>query len=287
MSVTVNDSVVDQSPRRISRLAVASLLFIGISIGMMCASKQIELVEGWDGLGAAITKLLLYIGSIFSIAVAFWCWMAAAVKHGFKRIDVGASSVLWVSACAAYYVLYVWWPTPEMLVRAASRNDISHAEFCVDQGVDINSIAPCVLDPNVKRRTALTAAVLANDLAMVDFLISNGADPNLRDGYRASPFELTWSWQTLETSWEVGDRLLRAGADINDRNSNDLTSLGQIIRGYSSERHDFEKCKLRIVELVARGALITESARLDAMDGTDLRLAELVEELRRQQNLPE
>lgn len=124
-------------------------------------------MEGWDRLGAAISKLLLYIGSIFSVAVAFWCWMAAAVKYGFKRIDVGVSSVLWASVCAAYYVLYVWWPTPEMLVRAASRNDILHAEFCLDQRADINSIASCVLDPDVKRRTALTAAVRANDLTRV------------------------------------------------------------------------------------------------------------------------
>lgn len=287
MSVTANDSDFDRNPRCVSRLAVASLLFVGISVGMMCASKQIELGEGWDRLGESISKVLMYIGSIFSIAVAFWCWMAAAVRHGVRRIDVGAAAAIWVSACAAYYVLYVWWPTPEMLVRAASRYDISRAKFCLDQGVDINSIASFVLEPDVKRRTALTAAVRANDLEVVDFLISNGADPNLRDGYHASPFELTSSWQTLETSWEVGDRLLRAGADINDRNSNNLTSLEQITHGYSSERLDFERCKLRIEELVARGAVITESARLAAMDRADLRLAKFVEDLRRHQNLPE
>lgn len=88
-------------------------------------------------------------------------------------------------------------------------------------------------------------------------------------------------------SWEIGDRLLSAGADVNDRDSNNLTALEQIIRGYSGDRHDFEKCKLRIAGLVARGAVIPDSARLDAMDRIDLRLAEFVEGLRRQQKLPE
>jgi hypothetical protein len=288
MSVPPIDAVVQKTPRRVSRLVIASLLFIGGAAWMMFASKAIELVAGWDRLGEALGKSLLYFGSVFSIAVAFLCWMTAAVKHGLKRIDVGASGALWVSALATYYVFYVWWPTPEMLVRAASENDSPRAEFCLGHGVDIDSIAPIVGDQDVNRRTALTAAVHANDLAMVDFLISNGADPNLRDGNHASPFELTRSWQYLETSWEAGDRLLRAGADINDRNSNELTSLEQITREYSaSGGPESEKYRSRIEELVACGAVITESARLAAMDRRDLRLAKFVEELRRQQDLPE
>jgi hypothetical protein len=192
---------------------------------MMFESKQIELGGGWDRLGSALFKGLLYYASFFSIATAFLCWVFAAAKHGLKRIDVTASAVLWVSTCAAYYVFYVWWPTPEMLVLAASRNDIPRAAFCLGHGIDVDSIAPVVGDKDVNERTALTAALRKNHAAMVEFLIENGADPNHRDGNDDSPFESTWSWKTRERSWELGDRLLLAGADINTRGRNRLNSL--------------------------------------------------------------
>ncbi len=257
------------------------MFFVGSAILMMVASKQMPLRAGWENMGHNMSKGLPYLASGGSMVVAFVCGTVAILKHGFRSWELRTSAGSWCVTLVTYYLFFVWWPTPEWLVIGAAENDFSRVKRCLSFKVDINAIAPNSIHETGRRRTALTAAVRQNNGSMVEFLLERGADPNRRDGEGYSPFEST-------KLLAVQDRLLRAGADINAKNGQRLSPLDSLT--YLSEEStcpDFEDRKVRILALVARGAEISESARLRAMNCNDLRIATLLETLRREKSLPD
>lgn len=268
--------------KRFSYLALAATFLVCIAVLTMIASKRIPLGEGWMQLDQTLTKGLLYLASVCLMVLAFTLCAAAFAMHRFRRWEVLVASGSWGMALVAYYVIYVWWPTPELLVIAASENDFLRVKRCLRFDVDINAIAPRSLHRAAERRTALTAAVRQNHGAMVDFLLERGADPNRRDGSGYSPFGSTMSL-------ELGDRLLRAGANINAKDANGLTPLDSLTIWPDEMMMcpDYDERQSRVRALVSRGAEITDLARVKAMDHSDLRLAVLLENLRREKSLPD
>lgn len=281
MSDATPPSVETHESRKSSYAALAAMFFVGAAILLMVASKQMKLHSNWEHMSENLTKGLLYVASGASMAVAFICGMVAITRHGFRPWEVRTAAGSWCLSLVGYYVVFVWWPTPEWLVIAASQNDFSRVKRCLWFKVDINAIAPNSSNKAASRRTALTAALRENRSAMVDFLLKQGADPNRLDGEGFSPFEST-------KSQEVEDRLLLAGADINAKNGQGLSPLERLAHWPDGMNcPNFDERQARVLSLVSRGAEITESVRLKAMNRSDLRLAVLLETLRREKSLPD
>lgn len=65
-------------------------------------------------------------------------------------------------------------------IKAASAKKMEIAQVCLDMGADINL-------KNKMGKTALFHAVVNGDLSMVEFLLKNGADPNIADNTGITP----------------------------------------------------------------------------------------------------
>ena len=153
----------------VSYLAIAATFVVCVAALTMIASKQIPLGNGWMQLDQTLLKGLLYLISGICMLLALTLCAAAFATHRFRKLEVLVASGSWGMALVAYYVAYVWWPTPQLLVIAASENDFARVKRCLRFDVDINAIAPRTLHRDADRRTALTAAVRQNHGAMVDF----------------------------------------------------------------------------------------------------------------------
>ncbi len=73
----------------------------------------------------------------------------------------------------------------------------------------------------IKNRTALHLAVLSDDAAQLEFLLTHNASPNARDAQGHTPFHYAIASRNIA----LAERLLEAGADINVRDRQRRTIL--------------------------------------------------------------
>jgi Ankyrin repeats (many copies) len=92
---------------------------------------------------------------------------------------------------------------PDQLVRGAQRDSVDGVALLIDLGFDVNAINR--LD-RYHESAPLHEAAAKGNLEMIELLLANGADPNLRDGsYQSTP--AGWAYHLGQTKAE---RYLRA-----------------------------------------------------------------------------
>jgi hypothetical protein len=94
-------------------------------------------------------------------------------------------------------------PYPDQLVRGAQRNSVDGVALLIELGFDVNAINRL---ERYHESAPLHEAAAKGNLEMIELLLANGADPNLRDGsYQSTP--AGWAEQFGQTEAE---RYLRA-----------------------------------------------------------------------------
>lgn len=117
--------------------------------------------------------------------------------------------------------------TQTPLYRAVDNRQVAMVRFLVEQGADVNIVC------NTSCDTALTEACKKNLVEVVDFLLSRGANPNGIDhpsGRRYGSFPLYWA-----ISRQVVERLVAAGADVNAVTDDRDTALHWLVRRLNDE----------------------------------------------------
>eukprot|EP00051_Salpingoeca_urceolata_P010297 m.125473 g.125473 ORF g.125473 m.125473 type:complete len:460 (+) comp16654_c0_seq2:444-1823(+) len=107
---------------------------------------------------------------------------------------------------------------PDSLVEAAEAGDIAECTLLLDQGVDVNAIAP---KASVAGTRALRAAVVYGRIELVQMLLARGADPNATNALDWAPAHEAANHGHLD----ILSQLLNAGCDINARTKNGDTPL--------------------------------------------------------------
>jgi len=137
---------------------------------------------------------------------------------------------------------------PRTLKSAAEHGDLDAVKYHLSKGADINVTTAA-------GHFALGGAIINDHPHVVEYLIANGADINLKSEYRWSPLYLAaWTGSAVSTAL-----LLLAGAKINTKTLGGWNSPS----GYSPLHIAAERGRLAIVML-----LVAAGAQVDARNGS-------------------
>ena len=96
----------------------------------------------------------------------------------------------------------------ELFWKAAKSNDVKILQELLDQGIDVNT-------KNHYGLTALTFATDKGNLEAVNFLLENGADPNLKDSfYNETPL----GWAIYKKNIPIITSMINHGGDVKNEN---------------------------------------------------------------------
>ena len=100
----------------------------------------------------------------------------------------------------------------DILLRGMGNPELTlkQVKYAVSKGVDIH-------DANARGWTALHIAASTGDVAVVNFLIANGADVNVADNHNATPLHHAAGYWVGGGSVEVVKTLVASGADVRRR----------------------------------------------------------------------
>lgn len=209
-----------------SRLALAAivlivliLVFVFIDLGKELAwfprtdEGSRSVLEA--GLSRTLGRMIGYVflQGIWSVACVLTMIAFARAWKGRSRWHlVTAAIVLCLLEPAAAWVVYYHTPTSYLLVRAAQKGDKTSAKWCLAMGVDINRPITYKLGfnpasaPGIPGETPLTAAVGRKQYDMVRFLVQRGANVNLPDGTKRTPYQIA--------KWALDEPMARLLADL-------------------------------------------------------------------------
>ena len=132
-------------------------------------------------------------------------WM---MKLRWVKIVLGILVILGLVIGAV--VVWASRPTSATLVEQASRSEIEGIKKSLFWGADVNGYSFYGWHGNIKHKTPLSAAVCHGSLETVKFLLSQGADPNQRDGSGMPPI----CGAAIHGRLGVAKALIEAGADV-------------------------------------------------------------------------
>lgn len=101
------------------------------------------------------------------------------------------------------------------LLKAAEKGNLPQIKDALAKGADINAV-------NENKWTALMYAIQWDNLNLAQFLLSQGANPNLKDMYEATPLMITCMSARSEPMIKL---LVESGADVNAKNMYNWTPL--------------------------------------------------------------
>lgn len=115
------------------------------------------------------------------------------------------------------------------LYKAAQKNDVAAAQDALDHGADINALI------GSREFTPLIGAVISRNAEMVDFLLSKGANPDLRTredkysvGKTAMHYLLQRHLKTPLKDIEIAEKLILAGVNLRERDTYGTTIMSVI-----------------------------------------------------------
>lgn len=105
------------------------------------------------------------------------------------------------------------------LIIAVKGADVDAIEALLNDGADIN------MHEDGYQRTPLHAAVVEDNVQMVRFILTRGADVESKDFFGSTPLYLALVHQGSQGRFEIADILIEAGGDMNAGNNDDDTAL--------------------------------------------------------------
>jgi len=108
-------------------------------------------------------------------------------------------------------------------ITQANKNDIGNIARLLDLGADINAIheQDCAHDEQNCGHTALMLAILSNNREIAKFLITRGADVNIKNFDKQTALMMA----TAQEDKELVELLIQAGAEVNDQDKLKETAL--------------------------------------------------------------
>lgn len=125
-------------------------------------------------------------------------------------------------------------PMDDLLISSIRNNNISMAKTALSNGANVN------YRPNTYSTTALVIAVKSGNPELVQFLLNNGADPNLASlsgNYLQTPLNIA----VIIDNFKISNQLINAGADVNATTEQDYPPLIQAINN---------RCNFQMVSLL-------------------------------------
>jgi ankyrin repeat protein len=149
----------------------------------------------------------------------------------------------------------------QKMIEAIKNSNTKKLSKYFDKGYDVNRRTV------IGGSTLLLEAIYAKKIKMIEFLLDEGADPNLRSApFRDvddnlipedSPLEAAFVYDTL---FEAANMLVKSGANVNDTSVNYGTALGQLFHGRGNYEQENEAMVLRKAKwLIKHGADVNKA----------------------------
>lgn len=181
------------------RLGQSRFALAAIGVILLAAFVLVYSVRNQAGSNLSHTLLIFYSMMLASVLWVLACILTivAIIRGWLKKCgwSIILVAIMFCILLPLTSVGYFYWPTSEMLVRAASEGNASKVQWCINMGVDINRPQLTILGfnpasaPKPLSETPLTMAIRNQQFEIVKLLVKNGADVNQPDGLPFTPLK--------------------------------------------------------------------------------------------------